>query len=203
MLLSDLCLRERMNLPDHSDRRLRIFPEADPTPVEGMIVGGLTSYGYDVSTANSYLIVKRPAGVPDDDLPVIDPKTFRSMIGELIRTGAATWHVGESCVIPPNGFALCPSLECFRIPSDCSGSLICKSTYARCGILLGTTPMEPGWAGRITIEISNSLPLPARIWSGQAIGQIQFHSGRRCGRDYAEKKGKYQDQDGVTLPVVL
>jgi dCTP deaminase len=125
----------------------------------------------------------------------VDPKNFdpRSFVD----------FKGEICIIPPNSFALGRTVEYFKIPRNVMTICVGKSTYARCGIITNVTPLEPGWEGHVTLEISNTTPLPARIYSGEGIAQILFfESDEECLVSYADKKGKYQSQLGVTLPKV-
>jgi len=124
---------------------------------------------------------------------VVDPKNFDDR--------AFVEFQGEICVIPPNSFALARSIEYFRMPRNVTGVVLGKSTYARCGIVTNFTPLEAGWEGHITIEISNTTPLPARIYANEGIAQVLFFaSDEACRVSYADRKGKYQGQRGITLP---
>jgi dCTP deaminase len=108
---------------------------------------------------------------------------------------------GESCLVPPNSFALARSVEYFRIPRDVLTLCVGKSTYARCGIIVNVTPLEPGWEGHVTLEISNTTPLPARIYAGEGLAQVLFFAAHEpCETSYAERGGKYQAQRGITVP---
>ena len=128
-----------------------------------------------------------------DREPVVDPKEFDAEMVTEIR--------GDFCDIPPNSFALARSVERFRIPRNVSCLIIGKSTYARCGVIINLTPLEPSWEGYVTIEISNTTPLPARIYANEGIGQVLFfESDEECEVSYADKKGKYQGQTGIVLP---
>jgi dCTP deaminase len=129
-------------------------------------------------------------------MPIIDPKRF--------DPGAFVDLEADHCVIPPNSFVLAETVEYFEIPRDVLATCLGKSTYARCGILVNVTPLEPEWRGRITIEISNTTPLPAKVYANEGIAQILFFRAEAvCQTSYADKKGKYQDQKGLTLPFVV
>lgn len=150
---------------------------------------GLSSYGYDIRVANEFKVFTPGVG----DLALIDPKH--------IDTRALLDFVGDTCIIPPNSFVLARSLEYMRMPDNVLGMVLGKSTYARCGIVTNFTPLEPGWHGYITIEISNTTPLPAKIYANEGIAQVLFFEGDMpCEISYADKKGKYQGQTGVVLP---
>lgn len=126
---------------------------------------------------------------------IVDPKQFDA--------DSFTNFQGEVCIIPPNSFALARSIEFFRIPRSVLGFCLGKSTYARCGIIINVTPFEPEWKGYLTVEISNTTPLPAKIYANEGIGQVVFIGAEdECESSYADRAGKYQDQDGVTLPIV-
>ena len=177
-------------LPDWQIQRdVRIEPFAErSTP--GAISYGLTSYGYDVRVGRKFKVFTNVYGA------VVDPKNF--------ATNAFVDIEGDSCIIPPNSFALAETVESFEIPRDILCVCVGKSTYARCGIIVNVTPLEPEWRGRITIEISNTTPLPARIYANEGIAQILFFKAEAvCRTSYADKKGKYQDQKGLTLPFVV
>ncbi|MBE3577867.1 MAG: dCTP deaminase [Limnochordales bacterium] len=177
-----------------SDRWIReqalrgmISPFVDHQVREGVISYGLSSYGYDIRVADEYRIFTNLNSV------VVDPKA--------IRPESMVEFKGEVCIIPPNSFALARSMEYFRIPENVTGLCVGKSTYARCGIVVNITPLEAGWEGHLTIEISNTTPLPAKIYSGEGIAQILFFEGDEpCEVSYAKRKGKYQKQLGITLP---
>ncbi len=154
---------------------------------EGVISYGLSSYGYDVRIADEYKVFTNLNST------TVDPKNFdrKSFVD----------FKGEVCIIPPNSFALGRTVEYFRIPRQAMTICVGKSTYARCGIITNVTPLEPGWEGHVTLEISNTTPLPAKIYSGEGIAQILFfESDEECAASYRDKKGKYQGQRGVTLP---
>jgi dCTP deaminase len=148
---------------------------------------GLSSYGYDMRVADEFRIFHNALS------PVVDPKAFdeRSFVE----------YEGDICLIPPNSFALARSVEYFRIPRDVLTLCVGKSTYARCGIITNVTPFEPEWEGFVTLEISNTTPLPARIYANEGIAQVLFfESDEPCEVSYKDKKGKYQAQRGVTPP---
>jgi dCTP deaminase len=180
--------------PDHWIRRMAleqrmIEPFVDDQVRNGVISYGLSSYGYDIRVADEFRIFTPGLG----DLTVVDPKNFdtRAMVG----------FTGDVCVIPPNSFALGRSVEYFRVPRDVLCICLGKSTYARCGIIVNITPFEPEWEGRVTLEISNTTPLPAKIYANEGIAQVLFFEGdEECEVSYADKKGKYQNQRSIVLP---
>jgi dCTP deaminase len=164
-----------------------IEPFIDDQVREGVISFGLTSYGYDMRVTDEFKVFTNVYNA------LVDPKHFDPRSFVDIRAD----HID----IPPNSFALARSMEYFRIPRNVSCIVIGKSTYARCGILVNITPLEPEWAGYVTIEISNTTPLPARIYANEGIGQVLFfESDEPCAVSYADKKGKYQNQHGIVLP---
>ncbi len=153
----------------------------------GVISYGLSSYGYDIRVADEYKIFTNVYSA------IVDPKRFdsRSMVD----------FQGEVCIIPPNSFALARTVEYFRIPRSILTICVGKSTYARCGIIVNVTPFEPEWEGYVTLEISNTTPLPAKIYSNEGIAQVLFFSGDEiCDISYADRKGKYQNQQTILLP---
>ena len=155
----------------------------------GKVSYGLSSYGYDIRVADEYKVFT------DAHCAIVDPKQFdpKSFVD----------HVGPICLVPPNSFVLARSIEYFRIPGKVTGICIGKSTYARCGIIVNITPLESEWEGNLTIEISNTTPLPAKIYSGEGIAQLLFfESDEVCEVSYRDRKGKYQAQKGITLPKV-
>ncbi len=180
--------------PDHWIRKMSldskmIEPFMDRQARQNVISYGLSSYGYDVRIADEFKIFTNVFGA------VVDPKRFDPQSFVDFR--------GEVCVIPPNSFALGRTVEYFRIPRNVLCTCLGKSTYARCGIIVNVTPLEPEWEGHITIEISNTTPLPAKIYANEGIAQILFfESAEECEISYADRKGKYQSQVGVTLPKV-
>jgi dCTP deaminase len=154
---------------------------------EGTISYGVSSYGYDIRVAPEFKVFTNVHNV------VVDPKVFDER--SFVDVDA------ESCIIPPNSFALARSLEFFRIPRDTMVLCVGKSTYARCGIIVNVTPLEPTWRGYLTLEISNTTPLPAKIYANEGIAQLIFFQGDEEPEvAYEDRKGKYQDQHGVTLP---
>jgi dCTP deaminase len=164
-----------------------IEPFADDQVRDGVISYGVSSYGYDMRVAREFKIFTNALSAIVDP-KAFDPKSFVEFEGDV-------------CVIPPNSFALARSVEYFRIPRDVITICVGKSTYARCGVITNVTPFEPEWEGFVTLEISNTTPLPARIYANEGIAQVLFLGGDEpCERSYADKKGKYQKQTGVTLP---
>ena len=164
-----------------------IEPFVDDQVREGVISYGVSSYGYDVRVGDEFKVFTNVYNT------VVDPKNFDSKSFVDIRA--------DVCIIPPNSFALASTIEYFRIPRDILTICLGKSTYARCGIIVNVTPFEPEWEGHVTIEISNTTPLPARIYANEGIAQVLFFQGDEpCEKSYKDKKGKYQAQRGVTLP---
>ncbi|MFZ2487687.1 MAG: dCTP deaminase [Anaerolineae bacterium] len=179
--------------PDHWIRKMAlehgmIEPFVDRQVRDGVISYGLSSYGYDIRIADEFRIFTPGLG----DLTVVDPKTIdaRSMVD---------FH-GDVCVIPPNSFILAKTIEYFRIPRNVLTVCVGKSTYARCGLIVNVTPFEPEWEGYVTLEVSNTTPLPAKIYANEGIAQVLFFEGDPPDMSYADKKGKYQGQTGITLP---
>ncbi|HEX4261439.1 MAG TPA: dCTP deaminase [Acetobacteraceae bacterium] len=179
-------------MPDHWIRRMAI-EHAMIEPFEsaqtraGVISYGLSSYGYDARVADEFRIFTNV------DSAIVDPKAFSS--------ASFVTRQGPSCIIPPNSFALGHTVEYFRIPRDVLVICLGKSTYARCGIIVNVTPLEPEWEGQVTIEISNTTPLPARIWANEGICQFLFLQGAAPPEvSYADRAGKYMRQRGVALP---
>jgi dCTP deaminase len=164
-----------------------IEPFVDEQMRLGVISYGLSSYGYDVRVGDEFKVFTNVFNT------VVDPKNFDPKSFVDIKA--------DVCVIPPNSFALASTIEYFRIPRDVLTICLGKSTYARCGIIVNVTPFEPEWEGHVTIEISNTTPLPARIYANEGIAQVLFfQSDEVCAVSYKDKKGKYQAQRGVTLP---
>jgi len=156
---------------------------------EGVISYGLSSYGYDIRVADEFKIFT------NINTTIVDPKNFS-------RQSLVDFQ-GPVCVIPPNSFALARTVEYFRIPRSVLTICVGKSTYARCGIIVNVTPFEPEWEGHATLEISNTTPLPARLYAREGIAQvIFFEADEICERSYADKQGKYQAQQEITLPRV-
>jgi dCTP deaminase len=155
----------------------------------GGISYGLSSYGYDLRIADEFKIFTNINNT------IVDPKAFdpRSFVD----------YQGPVCIVPPNSFALGRSVEYFKIPRDVLTICVGKSTYARCGIITNVTPFEPEWEGYVTLEISNTTPLPAKIYANEGIAQVLFfQSDEACQTSYADRQGKYQGQQGIVLPTV-
>ena len=164
-----------------------IEPFEDRQVREGVISYGLSSYGYDIRVANEFKVFT------NINSTVVDPKNFDARSFVDVKT--------DICIIPPNSFALAKTVEYFRIPRDVLTVCVGKSTYARCGLIVNVTPFEPEWEGHVTIEISNTTPLPAKIYANEGIAQVLFlQSDEVCAVSYKDKQGKYQAQRGVTLP---
>ncbi|HEY6552445.1 MAG TPA: dCTP deaminase [Vicinamibacteria bacterium] len=164
-----------------------IEPFSEKQVRDGVVSYGLSSYGYDVRIADEFKIFT------NINSTIVDPKSFdpRSFVD----------FKGEVCIIPPNSFALARTVEYFRIPRSVITVCVGKSTYARCGIIVNVTPFEPEWEGIVTLEVSNTTPLPAKIYANEGIAQVLFfESDEVCETSYADKKGKYQRQDSLTLP---
>jgi dCTP deaminase len=154
---------------------------------EGVISYGVSSYGYDMRVAREFRIFTNVLN------SIVDPKDFQSSC-------FVEWE-GDVCIVPPNSFALARSVEYFRIPRNILTVTVGKSTYARCGIITNVTPFEPEWEGFVTLEISNTTPLPAKIYANEGIAQVLFFKGEEEPEiSYRDKRGKYQGQHGVTLP---
>jgi dCTP deaminase len=150
---------------------------------------GVSSYGYDIRVADEFKIFTNINNT------VIDPKNFDPRSFVDVKT--------DVCIVPPNSFALARTIEYFRIPRDVLTICLGKSTYARCGIIVNVTPFEPEWEGTVTLEISHTTPLPAKIYANEGIAQVLFfQSDEPCEMSYKDKKGKYQAQTGVTLPKI-
>jgi dCTP deaminase len=161
---------------------------------------GVSSYGYDVRVGTRFRVFTNVTPTGGGGATVIDPKDFSPDLFISIDT-AATGR--DHIVIPPNSFALAETVETISIPRNVLAICVGKSTYARCGIIVNVTPLEPEWRGKVTLEISNTTPLPAKIYANEGIAQIVFlKADRVCATSYADKGGKYQDQQGLTLPRV-
>lgn len=180
--------------PDHWIRKMAqehrmIEPFVDGQVRNGVISYGVSSYGYDIRIANEFKIFTNVYNT------VVDPKNFdpQSMVD----------FTGDECLIPPNSFALARTVEYFRIPRSVLTICLGKSSYARCGIIINITPFEPEWEGFVTLEISNTTPLPAKIYANEGIAQVLFfEADEECETSYADKKGKYQGQQSIVLPKV-
>jgi dCTP deaminase len=164
-----------------------IEPFEDRQVRAGVISYGLSSYGYDIRVADEFKVFT------NINSTVVDPKNFDNRSFVDVKA--------DVCIIPPNSFALAKTVEYFRIPRDVLTVCVGKSTYARCGLIVNVTPFEPEWEGFVTLEISNTTPLPARVYANEGIAQVLFfQSDETCEVSYADKKGKYQRQQGLTLP---
>lgn len=183
MVLSDSEIKE------YAKKYKMITPFNSAQKRKGVISFGLSSYGYDFRIADDFKIFTNVNNA------LVDPKNFdpKSFVN----------FKGKECVIPPNSFVLGRSVEYFRIPRDVLAVCVGKSTYARCGIVVNVTPLEPEWEGYITVEVSNTTPLPAKIYANEGICQVIFLTGKKeCLVSYADKKGKYQKQMKLTLPKI-
>ena len=166
-----------------------IEPFEDRQVREGVVSYGLSSYGYDIRVGDEFKIFTNINNT------LVDPKRFdtRSLVD----------YQGEVCIVPPNSFALGRSMEYFKIPRNVLTICVGKSTYARCGIITNVTPFEPEWEGYVTLEISNTTPLPAKIYANEGIAQVLFfQSDEACQTSYADRQGKYQGQQGIVLPTI-
>lgn len=180
-ILSDRWIREQ------AEKNGMIEPFVEAQRRDNNISYGLSSYGYDARVAPEFKIFTNV------DSEIVDPKNFspKSFVD----------RDGDVCIIPPNSFALGRTVEYFRIPEDVLVVCLGKSTYARCGIIVNVTPLEPGWEGHVTLEFSNTTPLPAKIYANEGIAQFLFFKGNEpCEVSYKSRAGKYQGQKGVTLP---
>ncbi len=180
--------------PDHWIRKMSlehgmIEPFVDSQKREGVISYGVSSYGYDMRVSDEFKVFTNVHSA------IVDPKNFSPQSFVDIQT--------DVCIVPPNSFALARSVEYFRIPRSVLTLCVGKSTYARSGIVTNVTPFEPGWEGYVTLEISNTTPLPAKIYANEGIAQvIFFEADEECEISYADKAGKYQGQIGVTPPKI-
>ncbi|MGI4851527.1 MAG: dCTP deaminase [Janthinobacterium lividum] len=183
-VLSDIWIRET------SQKHRMIDPFVDGQQGKGIISYGLSSFGYDARVANEFKIFTNV------DSATIDPKNFDDNSFVDRQT--------DVCIIPPNSFVLGRTVEYFRIPRDVLVICLGKSTYARCGIIVNVTPLEPEWEGHVTLEFSNTTPLPAKIYANEGACQFLFLKGdRACETSYKDRGGKYMGQEGVTLPQIL
>jgi dCTP deaminase len=178
--------------PDHWIRKMAlehkmIEPFVDKQVRQGVISYGVSSYGYDVRVADEFMIFTNVHSA------IVDPKHFdpKSMFE----------FKDDICIIPPNSFALARTVEYFRIPRNVLTVCLGKSTYARCGLIVNVTPFEPEWEGYVTLEISNTTPLPAKVYANEGLAQVLFfEADEECEISYADKKGKYQNQQSIVLP---
>jgi dCTP deaminase len=186
-VLSDTQIREQIEIEPFSNLARRA----------GRVSWGVSSYGYDVRVGTSFKIF---TNATSGGATIVDPKKFDDELFITINTDETQ---RDHVVIPPNSFALAETVEWFSIPRDILAICVGKSTYARCGLIVNVTPLEPEWRGRVTLEISNTTPLPAKIYSNEGIAQLIFlKASSICETSYADKGGKYQDQKGLTLPMV-
>lgn len=170
-----------------SEEEGMIDPFVDTQKREGMISFGVSSYGYDARCSSHFRIFT------DVDNAIVDPKNFSEKSFVERET--------DVCIIPPNSFVLAHTVEYFRIPRDTLVICLGKSTYARCGIIVNVTPLEPEWEGHVTLEFSNTTPLPAKIYANEGVAQFIFlKADSPCATSYMDRSGKYQGQTGVTLP---
>jgi dCTP deaminase len=166
-----------------------ISPYEEKQVRQGVISYGVSSYGYDMRVAEEFRIFTNVNST------IVDPKHF--------DPNSFVEFTGKVCIVPPNSFALARSVEFFRIPRNVLTLCVGKSTYARCGIIVNVTPFEPEWEGFVTLEISNTTPLPARIYANEGLAQVVFfESDEQCEVSYKDKKGKYQSQQGIVLPKI-
>ena len=178
--------------PDHWIRKMAveqrmIEPFVDKQVRQGVISYGVSSYGYDIRVADEFKVFT------NINSTVVDPKNFDARSFVDVKA--------DVCIIPPNSFALAKTVEYFRIPRNVLTVCVGKSTYARCGLIVNVTPFEPEWEGYVTLEISNTTPLPAKVYANEGISQVLFfESDEECEVSYADKAGKYQKQQGLTLP---
>lgn len=181
MILSDKWIREA------AQKHGMIEPFVENQKREGMISYGLSSYGYDARCSPEFKIFTNVNNA------IVDPKEF--------STSSFVDRETDVCIIPPNSFALARTVEYFRIPRDVLVICLGKSTYARCGIIVNVTPLEPEWEGHVTLEFSNTTPLPAKIYANEGVCQFLFFKGDQpCEVSYKDRSGKYMKQTGVTLP---
>jgi dCTP deaminase len=166
-----------------------IAPFVDGQKKDGTISYGVSSYGYDARVSNEFKVFTNLDSV------IVDPKNFNEK--------SFVDRSGDECIIPPNSFALARTVEYFKIPKDVLVICLGKSTYARCGIIVNVTPLEPGWEGHVTLEFSNTTPLPAKIYANEGVAQFVFIKGNeKPSVTYANRNGKYMKQKGVTLPKI-
>jgi dCTP deaminase len=178
--MSDIWIKEMAR------KHRMITPFVQTQVRKGVISYGVSSYGYDIRVADEFKIFT------NINSTIVDPKAFDEKSFVSVKA--------DSCIIPPNSFALAKTVEYFRVPRDILTVCVGKSTYARCGIIINVTPFEPEWEGVVTLEISNTTPLPAKIYANEGIAQVLFFKGDQpCETSYADKKGKYQKQKGLVV----
>ncbi len=172
-----------------ADRQVRTNSAAPESASNKVVSYGLSSYGYDIRVSNEFKVFTNVFNA------IVDPKNFQESSFVRMET--------DICIVPPNSFALARSVEYFRIPRNILTICLGKSTYARCGIIVNVTPFEPEWEGYVTLEISNTTPLPAKIYANEGIAQVLFfQSDTECEVSYADRNGKYMKQVGITLPMM-
>lgn len=194
MLLNDQEIRQLCRTSEFTDKpMISPFEDGQIKNVEGarVISYGTSSFGYDMRVSDEFKLFT------NTNATVVDPKAFdpRALID-------ATINEDGSIIIPPNSFTLCRSLEYFQMPEDVLAICLGKSTYARCGLVVNVTPLEPGWTGHLTIEISNTTTLPVKVYVREGIAQLLFFRGNKPLVTYADRGGKYMGQEGVTNPKV-
>ncbi len=194
-VLCDTQIRELVGIEPFEDNQKR----------PGRISWGVSSYGYDVRVGARFKIFTPTPR--SGEVTIVDPKKFTDdlfvEVDASVNANKPGWGPDGGVVIPPNSFALCETIETIAVPRDCLVICVGKSTYARCGLIVNVTPLEPEWRGKVTLEISNTTPLPAKVYANEGIAQFIFLKGDRvCAVSYADKGGKYQDQAGLTLPRV-
>ena len=177
-----------------------IEPFEENVKRQGRVSYGVSSYGYDVRVGSIFKVFTNVDPTGSGGQPIVDPKQFGENMFVTIDTDVTG---SDHVIIPPNSFALAATVETIQVPRDVIAICVGKSTYARCGIIVNVTPLEPEWRGRVTLEISNTTPLPAKIYANEGIAQMLFlKADRVCAISYSDKEGKYQDQVGLTLPMV-
>ena len=180
--------------PDQWKRKMAeehkmIEPFVEGQVSKGVISYGLSAYGYDIRVSDEFKVFTNVHNT------LVDPKNFDEKSFVELKA--------DECIVPPNSFALAKTVEYFRIPRSTITVCVGKSTYARCGIIVNVTPFEPEWEGFVTLEISNTTPIPAKIYANEGIAQVLFFEGdEECETSYADKKGKYQKQIGITTPKI-
>lgn len=183
-------LKEDSWIREKSLKEEMITPFCEKLISKDVVSYGLSSYGYDIRVSNEFKIFT------NINSEVVDPKDFDEKNVVDFK--------GDVCIVPPNSFALARTVEYFKMPSNTLAICLGKSTYARCGIIVNVTPFEPEFEGHITIEISNTTPLPAKIYANEGIAQVLFLEGdNSCETTYKDRKGKYQNQRGITLPKII
>ncbi len=185
-MLSGFGLKSDRWIREKAIHEKMIEPFVETQVREGVISYGLSSYGYDLRIVDEFRVFT------NINHTIVDPKHFDPKSFVDLQ--------GPWCIIPPNSFALGRTLEYIRMPRNALAICIGKSTMARCGIIVNVTPIEPAWEGHITLEISNTTPLPCKIYANEGIAQLLFFQAEDCERSYADKQGKYQKQIGITLP---